>query len=220
MSGYLQRLARSVMQTSERVHPTVGSVFSIPANKVEAEAGKPSLELGERSQEREPREREQEQNVEISRPAPLIPHNELLRPVRRVQAPNEATSNPSQPVKAHEHSSVAPQREPISAASLAPKEEGSQQNVYAPLMPVSEVRSEPKIVPQIAPNRAASSRRDTGKVEAVRGGEREADDIQIHIGRIEVVAMAPAPAVARPAKSPQKAPSLDDYLKRRDRRTL
>jgi hypothetical protein len=220
MSGYLQRLARSVMQPSERVHPMVGSVFSIPANQVEAEAGTPSLELGERSQEREPRERAQEQNVEISRPAPLIPHSELLRPVQRVQAPNEATSNPSRPVKAHEHSSEAPEREPVGAASLARKEEGSQQNVYAPLMPVSEVRSEPKIIPQIAPNPAASSRRDTGKVEAVRGGKREADDIQIHIGRIEVLAIPPAPPVARPAKSPHKASSLDDYLKRRDQRTL
>ena len=220
MSGYLQRLARSVMQPSERVHPMVGSVFSIPANQVEAEGGAPSLELGERSQEREPGEREQEQNVEILRPAPLIPHNELLRPVQRLQAANETRSNPSRPVKAHEHSSEAPEREPAGAASLAQKEEGSQQNVYAPLMPVSEVRSEPKIILQIAPNPAASSRSDTGKAEAVRGGKREADDIQIHIGRIEVLAIPPAPPVARPAKSPHKASSLDDYLKRRNQRTL
>jgi hypothetical protein len=30
----------------------------------------------------------------------------------------------------------------------------------------------------------------------------------------------PAPPVVRPAKSAHKAPSLDDYLKHRDRRTL
>lgn len=44
--------------------------------------------------------------------------------------------------------------------------------------------------------------------------EREPDEIQIHIGRIEVVAVPPAPARAE-AKPPHKSLNLDDYLKRR-----
>ncbi len=48
--------------------------------------------------------------------------------------------------------------------------------------------------------------------------EREPDEIQIHIGRIEVTATPPAPA--RPAAKPmRKTPTLDDYLKRRHGRT-
>jgi hypothetical protein len=48
----------------------------------------------------------------------------------------------------------------------------------------------------------------------LRSQSREADEIQIHIGRIEVTAVPPAPA--RPAPVPnRKSPSLDDYLKRR-----
>jgi hypothetical protein len=48
----------------------------------------------------------------------------------------------------------------------------------------------------------------------LRSPSREADEIQIHIGRIEVTAVPPAPA--RPALAPnRKSPSLDEYLKRR-----
>jgi hypothetical protein len=48
----------------------------------------------------------------------------------------------------------------------------------------------------------------------------EPDEIQIHIGRIEVVAMPPTPAPAASAKPQRWTPSLDEYLRRRDGRTL
>jgi hypothetical protein len=47
-----------------------------------------------------------------------------------------------------------------------------------------------------------------------RPAAREAEEINIHIGRIEVTAAAPAPARAA-AAPPRKSPSLDDFLKRR-----
>jgi len=49
--------------------------------------------------------------------------------------------------------------------------------------------------------------------------ERETGDIQIHIGRIEVTAVPPAPAPARPeARLARKSLNLDEYLKRRNGR--
>lgn len=49
-----------------------------------------------------------------------------------------------------------------------------------------------------------------------RSSERGADDIQIHIGRVEVIAVPPA--APRPAAPPaRKAMSLDEYLRQRDR---
>ena len=49
---------------------------------------------------------------------------------------------------------------------------------------------------------------------------REPDEIQIHIGRIEVIAVPPPKAQPAPAKPPRTGPSLEEYLRRRDRRSL
>ena len=48
---------------------------------------------------------------------------------------------------------------------------------------------------------------------------RDSDEIEIHIGRIEVTAVHPTPLRTAPAKTPRRAPSLDDYLKQRDGRS-
>jgi hypothetical protein len=42
-----------------------------------------------------------------------------------------------------------------------------------------------------------------------------ADEIHVHIGRIEVTALREAPTVKPPARTPQPSLSLDDYLARR-----
>jgi hypothetical protein len=44
----------------------------------------------------------------------------------------------------------------------------------------------------------------------------EPDSIEIHIGRIEVTAVPPAPASAASSKPRRETPSLSEYLKRRD----
>jgi hypothetical protein len=49
---------------------------------------------------------------------------------------------------------------------------------------------------------------------------REPDEIEIHIGRIEVTAVHPSAPQPVSARSPRPGPSLDEYLRRRDRRTL
>jgi hypothetical protein len=46
------------------------------------------------------------------------------------------------------------------------------------------------------------------------------NDVEIHIGRIEVIAVPQAVAQPPPARPAAKSPSLNDYLKRRDPRAL
>jgi hypothetical protein len=63
----------------------------------------------------------------------------------------------------------------------------------------------------LSPDRAKLGR--TGPARHSAQVERSADDIQIHIGRIEVTAVPPAPT--RPAVQPvRKSLRLDEYLRR------
>jgi len=82
---------------------------------------------------------------------------------------------------------------------------------YEPLVPANQARAA-----HVQPMVANAAR--TAKAEAVRRvspGQREADEIHIHIGRIEVATSAPpAPQAARPVPTPRKALSLDEYLRR------
>jgi hypothetical protein len=64
--------------------------------------------------------------------------------------------------------------------------------------------------------RAGQERMETANRDGESSRERGGEDIQIHIGRIEVIAVPPAPRAA--AATPRHAMSLDDYLKRRDGR--
>ncbi|MGA8575379.1 MAG: hypothetical protein WB609_06770 [Candidatus Cybelea sp.] len=80
------------------------------------------------------------------------------------------------------------------------------------------VRSEPRRRP-IAANPNEAVRIDRGPSASPRAArERRTDDIQIHIGRIEVVAVPPASPrpIAVPAR---KSLSLDEYLQRRGGRS-
>lgn len=106
---------------------------------------------------------------------------------------------------------------------------------FQPLLPemtpaqqAMEVSSASKVVPMNAPfspstNGATKNTLATGSEprreqsrESRRQRElqpREPDEIHVHIGRIEVTAMQPAPMPAQPAPM-RKTPSLDDYLRR------
>jgi hypothetical protein len=101
-------------------------------------------------------------------------------------------------------------------------EEVPLKGVYSPIMaeivggtaPPSIFGDKPKSLPPAAGTREKRvvSRRNLPSAGAP-------DEIQIHIGRIEVIAVpqAPAPPAAKPAP---KSVSLSEYLKRRDPRAL
>lgn len=74
--------------------------------------------------------------------------------------------------------------------------------------------------PRLPPDRKSSARMDAGQEAAsalARPAPSQRDDIQIHIGRIEVVAVSP-PAPRPAAPSHRKGLSLDEYLSRRNGR--
>jgi hypothetical protein len=83
---------------------------------------------------------------------------------------------------------------------------------YVPLLPTNLTPSPPVVVAVPSTGPTADSTR------SFAAPSRLSDEVEIHIGRIEVTAVHPSPIRAAPAKSPRRAPTLDDYLKRRDGR--
>ncbi len=66
-------------------------------------------------------------------------------------------------------------------------------------------------------SRAEGKKRTT----SLRGGtDSQPDEIQIHIGRIEVIAVPPAQAAPATQKPRRESPSLDEYLRRRGGKSL
>ena len=82
----------------------------------------------------------------------------------------------------------------------------------------AEIRLRPAIAP---PTDAVSARANdtrTARAATARAADTGSNDVQIHIGRIDVVA-APPPSAPRAPKTPaRKAMSLDDYLAHRNGR--
>jgi hypothetical protein len=75
-----------------------------------------------------------------------------------------------------------------------------------------DIRAEP------SPAAAFSAAKPRGAIRDSHPAAPDNDDIQIHIGRIEVTAVRPTPAPQPAAKTRRGAPSLDEYIRRRDGR--
>jgi hypothetical protein len=92
---------------------------------------------------------------------------------------------------------------------------------YVPLVAEHLQRVDaPTIFAEVPKPAIPGARKETNRNSSpwTKPPEREPDEIQIHIGRIEVTAVPPPPA--RPAAKPTRTTlSLDDYLKRRHGRT-
>ncbi len=95
-----------------------------------------------------------------------------------------------------------------------PPQQLIRRGLYRPLVPEGVRPAEAALPPNsspLSPERGKIER--TGPARHVAPVERSADDIQIHIGRIEVTAVPPVPT--RPAVPPvRKSLRLDEYLRR------
>lgn len=211
MKGYLQRLALGVIQpAASSIHPIVGSVFS-PAQRGNAGQQTP-LEESNFSRAR----------VE-SRPVQL-PEQENPEP-RPMYVPLMA-KEPA--IAAAENKHITPSRSTADNLKSESQQEAAtplddrradreQKRIYAPVM-ASLVRP---VNQQALEHRAdlfAATTRQMQFADSRRSRQSsQPDEIQIHIGRIEVTAVqpTPAPVVTRAAR---KALSLDEYLQRANRR--
>lgn len=228
MTGYLQRLLGSVRQPAESVHPLLGSVFSPPPRGSEQETSPPHQEISALGQSEPlwPRPPHAEQaSTSSSPPASFTPQ---IQPALSQVGSSTAAASPK---SVRGEDSLAPlfsralldelasrierEREPDAVVKVEKQEELSQR-VDLPesqsLVKTSRLAEEAGLKPQPFARVIPSVKR-----EPPLRAPAQPDEIQIHIGRIEVTAVQQTPA--RPAlKTSRRGPVLDEYLKRRDRR--
>ena len=210
------------MKPGNAIHPVVRSLFSAPEHGITPETFAEEIVASNAGREfYEPTRRQMPPALpEIDRRAGGR-SNGLEQPSRLVateQVSGErASTNPDATgleLPRHRASSRQPDGEGDSRVESSPNvfeaERISARDPFTPLTTEALVPSSPTAAIGKARESAASS----SKTFATPS--RAPDDIEIHIGRIEVTAVQSAPARTTTVKSPRRSPSLDDYLRRRD----
>jgi len=206
MSGYLQRIAGSVSHPSQRVHSMVGSLFA-PTNR--EDTAEPGLPLETSSSVAAKTSTDSAvRSLKFDLEPPKSEFSVLLEP-------GHLEAKPLLSTKDRNDESVPPTTK-TSTQNTQDGERSSQPLParYSPLLPVTE---QYPIALQKAPPTASVRRASHSEVPQI--AQREPDEIQIHIGRVEVLAVPQTQPQAAP-KIARKAGSLDDYLRRRDGRSL
>lgn len=207
MSGYLQRLAGSAAQPSQRVHPMVGSMFAPSTPELGDESGMQSEMSDTTLTNSESRSTSHRVNLDF----------ELSRSDLSQQPDKTRQDTPTRSYSASGDEEETDKQASTKSRPSTPHDVESQQSLipppYSPLLPPKEQR------PALLPNAATPARPSRGSSPAAsQASHREPDDIQIHIGRVEVLAVAQPQPQSTP-KVTRKSTSLDDYLRRRDGRS-
>ncbi|MFM0336847.1 hypothetical protein [Paraburkholderia fungorum] len=238
MSGYLQRIVRAASQSSQAIRPTQGSVFapaepaalpefdetrddlSQPAPRPPIDTTPqvlPTLFRPLRSATGEQADQVADATIPRSTPAAADtppaqrnPHGAFVTDLHPLDASKPATA-------AADWMPSAPRADPDNDPTPAPTRATPTNDAYAPLLDGEYARPASfGTEQQHAGTLAAVVRAARAQASLALPAAREADEVRIHIGRIEVTAVAAAPARPAAPASRHKAPSLDDYLKRRD----
>jgi hypothetical protein len=240
MSGFLQRIASSAVRPKSNAHPFVESIYPAARRNGTAEPGERYESFAAPVGEAAEQGFRSELSTEESRPMnKALTQPEGTRSLKSETGASRDFFQPSLPQpevetnvasKLSRHDGEASATASFSASpalrrGLAGTLEGLE---YVPLVAdrfartdISDLR-EVHSLPAPGEGEPVSARtrqvRQSSQVEsATRSLSPQADDIQIHIGRIEVVAVPQA--APRPAAAPaRKGLSLDEYLNRRNGR--
>lgn len=219
MSGYLQRLVNGAAGHGHAVHPRTGSIFSPRAEETAAlvhggyddESAAPPpprarppdpLPLGE-SAVPAGRVARGPSPTPLFPPASRVPAARTMMSAPLVRAAGSDDINGAHPDdRSWEPRGVGDPTTDVRVTSPPVREADETSRFFATAGRVPEPRVQSEV-----PKRLRSE-------PHVAHSERQPDDIQIHIGRIEVIAVPP-PATPAP-KTPARSVSLEAYLNRRD----
>jgi hypothetical protein len=229
MSNFLQRVAASVIQPKARLQPMFGSIFAPATLSSPAEFSPAQAEIS--SKALAPHHQEPRTAPHFDTPSQAFANNVFTNVDGLFSAAAQDYSSPSrfnlrqadQPLvpsfstptdprgPTHTHSSL--EDLPFESSKPAAANQPTSPGPYQPLMAAGQ-QTAPKLQPRDAMPTPAAIR--TGGSEAARRAQPaqpEADEIHIHIGRIEVAAISqPSPRPA--AAAARRSLNLDEYLRR------
>jgi hypothetical protein len=229
MKGYLQRLVQTASKPAESVHPWAGSIFAghqSNFNVVEPEESAPITANTLSPEVMSPTSAPSFQALVppetlplgVERNPPIAPMALGLPHARQSRGASFSEKIVPEPLIGNEQSAglamdstaleMTPTQKPEMA--LPPRGRHSQAGVDAAIKSGNTRR------PALGSSLARKENTDARGARNSVAPDPQTDEIQIHIGRIEVTAIHP-PAPARP-KARDKELSLDAYLKRRDGR--
>jgi hypothetical protein len=222
MSNFLQRIASTVSgNATSRLHPMLGSIFApaAPLTHFEAPAAV-VVPISSKTFAYRPRGHEQAGSPLHLRQAPLLGPS-VFREPDATPGPGHAPypSGTDAPLLPQHDVNAAPETALLSRSSMrervAPHDAAAGTESPTADLPVpvpASQRPQPLLAAAIlSPSRIAPAR--TAPEAPQRRPPGEPDEIHIHIGRIEVAAVAPP--TPRPASAQvRKSLSLEEYLRR------
>lgn len=224
MSGYLHRIASSVLKPATGIHPSVGSLWTgageiEPAETILLDSAaplQPSHEAGTST------------NAGNLFPSPTLQYKATPFSEAHASGPTQASATPmvdlttTRTPRATVQPLVAPERSDAVSFGDASRETRQPRdlNRTAERGPTDHTTT-PFVEPSARPSQLFRPLATTAITHPMpvhqherASTTREPDEIQIHIGRIEVTAALPLPP-PRPATSPErKSIDLGEYLKR------
>ncbi len=248
MSGYLQRMAASAARPQRRVHPLVGDMFSRPAERPVEEVGSAIARSDVHAHTVRPPVSERLPIVHVEFPGEThsdiengVRFSKPMLPARQEPSGLVRAENQLGEAEMVESAGVRGETPVVSSAEVAPRQprmllpdvirrltepEAPQSGV-----PQTHLRSRtepgssaekdtvlPSIVEQLTTHPQGPSRRQSEPPLSAQRPHLPSGDIQIHIGRIEVIATPPPAPRAAPGPV-RRGPTLAEYLERRDRRS-
>jgi len=242
MTGYLQRMAESALRPSRSIRPLLGSIFA-PADGATA-SQTPGLEdvfvsavgptpAGRSSADTRPPSPAPRSTSSTSDAGPVAPYEPLIaepaRPAHEIEQPARQVPSDGLPPAlraAREKTEPGDDRLMQSPADATLPARPAQTSLDVaetigaahPARAIARAPHSSKAWAEPRAPAAFSPAKSRNPIRDIQATSRQGDDIQIHIGRIEVTAVRPAPAPQPAARTRRGAPSLDDYLKRRDGR--
>jgi hypothetical protein len=230
VSGYLQRLAANLIAPGGGIHPIVGSIYDTASHGVSNHAlsDEQLIETRRRSP--------------LETPPPAVP---TFAPASKNEPPTPRETADAQPrsgviAQREPYPRLLPLSEragnddddrlrPAKVTDEAGRAGSSPSSANLAPLPAMRLNA-PLVSGNLAPNPSGVFDRSANRDGLQRlappqrrspqsvSPQRPSDEVEIHIGRIEVTALHPAPAPSAPSRPARRAMTLDEYLRRRDGR--